>query len=285
MPAMLNIIVIVCVVIMILIVALIGYILYLYKNDPDSKSKKKEKQQIVPKIKTKKEEVLCQEWEKTLIIDIAKERLNRTMLSPTNKRLDENELDILAKIIEKKNEIVGWASIMEITQNEKTYGILNVAILDYLYKNVPKKEKENEVVKTAYLLDMINDGIIKNNSYQDYLPNNLDITATLIKLLNNDLEEENRTNKLNSQSVKRACIDLVSNGGYKDLNWAARQVICRIILDVLGDVIYKYENTSKILSIESKIYIRLFAMVLSNKTYLEIVDELAPKTEISNIPE
>ena len=82
-------------------------------------------------------------------------------------------------------------------------------------------------------------------------------------------------NKLTIQTVKRACLELISNGGYKDLNWPAKQVICRIILDNLAKSVYNYNNTENMLSDENKIYLRLLSITLYNDNYSEIVESLS----------
>ena len=89
------------------------------------------------------------------------------------------------------------------------------------------------------------------------------------------MEIENRKNRLTIQTVKRACLEFVSNGGYKDLNWPAKQVICRIILDNLAKSVYNYNNTENMLSDENKIYLRLLSITLYNDNYSEIVESLS----------
>ena len=306
MPTILKVII---TVIVFLIIGLVAYILYLYKQEkaqnlpveekqekpkqekPKQEKVKKEKPTYAEKAvtkalkKQKEEEVeVVQEpliaipvldWQKDLLIKITKERLLRIQNSDKIKKLDADELEVLSKIIEKKNELVDWSTLVNLTRNQKTYGILNIAILDHLYINLPKKTMAEETIQTAYLLDTINGGIENGEGEVNYLPFNLDVNATLIKILNNDMEIENRKNRLTIQTVKRACLEFVSNGGYKDLNWPAKQVICRIILDNLAKSVYNYNNTENMLSDENKIYLRLLSITLYNDNYSEIVESLS----------
>ena len=301
MPTILKVII---TVIVFLIIGLVAYILYLYKQEkaqnlPVEEKQEKPKQEKVKKekptyaekavtkaLKKQKEEevkvvqepliaIPVLDWQKDLLIKITKERLLRIQNSDKIKKLDADELEVLSKIIEKKNELVDWSTLVNLTRNQKTYGILNIAILDHLYINLPKKTMAEETIQTAYLLDTINGGIENGEGEVNYLPFNLDVNATLIKILNNDMEIENRKNRLTIQTVKRACLEFVSNGGYKDLNWPAKQVICRIILDNLAKSVYNYNNTENMLSDENKIYLRLLSITLYNDNYSEIVESLS----------
>lgn len=255
---------IVVIIIMLIILAVIGYIIYLYIQDRKEEIENTEKTQLT-KISISHENKIT-ESQKEKLIEIVKKRLSRLQNVDT---LDSNELEVLSKIIEKKDFLVDWNKLIEITKNEKAYGILNIAVFDYLYSIITKKEKEEEVIKTIYLLDCLNGGVGIKKGELDCLPAKLDITATLINILNKAIG----TNKVMSDStIKRACIDLASNGGYKFLNWPAKQVIVRVILDNLADTVYNYKNTT-ILSDENKIYLRLLAVVLSGKEYKEIVKE------------
>lgn len=250
--------------IMLIIIAVIGYIIYLYTQERKEENAVTEKKQATKMSVTHENKIT--EEQKTKLIEIVRKRLERLQNLDT---FDTNELEVLSKIIEKKDNLNDWNNLVEFTKNEKAYGILNIAVFDYLYSIIAKRDKEKEVVKTIYLLDCLNGGVGVKRGVLDCLPKNLDITATLINILNNAIG----TNKVMTDStIKRACIDLASNGGYQALNWPAKQVIVRVILDNLADTVYNYKNTT-ILSDENKIYLRLLAIVISGKKYEEIVEE------------
>lgn len=265
-----NILKITIIIIMVLIAILIGYIAYLYKKESE-KNKGEIKKNTTKNITVFKNQEFNKitKKQKEILLIIVKSRLKAL---ENAQRLDADELEILSKLIEKKEELENWNDLINLTKNEKAYGVLNAAVLDYLYLVIPKKELESKAVEVIYLLDCLNGGVQSKKGQLSIIPNNLDINATLIKILNNNLESEDKKNKLNPKSIKRACLELASNGGYKNLNWAAKQVIARIILDNLGDVIYDYDNLYKLLSDENKIYLRLLGMVIADKEYLQIIE-------------
>lgn len=267
-----NILKITVIIIMILLVILIGYIVYLYKKEEQKDKGEKIKKSITTNTTPFKNQEFntITKPQQNILLMITKSRL-KALEKAT--KLDADELEVLSKIIEKKEELKTWNNLIELTKNEKTYGILNAATLDYLYSIITKKELKNEVVEIIYLLDCLNGGVSSKKGELLIIPNNLDINATLIKILDNNLNESDKKNKLNPNSIKRACLELASNGGYKNLNWAAKQVIARIILDNLGDVVYDYNNFSKILSDENKIYLRLLGMVVADEEYSQIIDD------------
>lgn len=254
------------------IIAVAAYLLKLMKSEEvEHKQAKIKKSQIQDAKLTKNDiDLKITESQKSLLNIVAKERLSALSQS---EKLDMDEIEILSKLIEKKEMLSSWNDLIDITKNVKTYGILNAAILDHIYKILPHKDKEQETIQTLYSLDCANGGVAFKKGAYKCLPENLDINATLIKILT--ATNVSNKNSVPSHSIKRACLDLASNGGYQNLNWAAKQVIARTILDNLADDVYTSENFNKKLSDENKIYLRLLAIVLSNRPYEEIIKEFS----------
>ncbi len=238
-------------------------------NKGQKKKQKEEKVQPIKMATTQDSNITNMQREK--LVSIAKKRLESLKTTET---LDTNELEILSKIIEKKEDLTEWNRLIEVTKNEKAYGIMNIATFDYLYSIIAKKDKENEVIDTIYLLDCINGGVGMKKGELDCFPKNLDINATIINLLNNTLNNKEKSQKFNAQTIRRACLDLAANGGYKNVNWAAKQVAARVILDNLADVVYDYKNEN-ILSDENKIYLRILAVLISGKDYKDIIEKFS----------
>ena len=236
-------------------------------------------------------------YQRKILLELVDDRIAN--IERHKKAVDEDELSILKKVESKLDTINHWDEFDKAVNDSRVYSFLNVAIMDYLYVADILKDDKNRIVNVLLLLDCLNGGVQFDNKKLLCFPENIDIQKTILLIINNQEElSENAVNILSSpiatawkqaspdtyenyknSLIKTSFSDLISkdaitktqkeliNKKYlKDLSNPAKYVIYKIVIEVLSDIIYKCDNYKK-LSENSKIYLRILTIVISNMNY------------------
>lgn len=245
-----------------------------------------------------------QKWQKDRLLILIEDRIKR--INNTNKTICEDEKNILNILLDKIKILNYWDELDNIINDTRVYYILNIVIMDHLYlSEINNNENKNKFLQNLFLLDCVNGGVKFEGKKPLFFPDNIDIKDTLVLIISNQNEltttqseiltsfianawKEKDPESFNSfkeeyisnnfkQIVADSAIDktlseLLNKKHVNNLSEPARKVICKIIIEVLSNVIYSSNNYDK-LSENAKIYTRILSMIVANEPYERIYDK------------